>query len=64
MRVFTPGGIPLADGTWVEEGSLVQLNAAVYGLVNAPSALEGRRLCVALRTSATADHAMIPASFV
>ena len=32
------GGIPLADGTWVEEGSLVQLNAAVYGLVNAPSA--------------------------
>ena len=23
-----PGGIPLADGTWVEEGSLVQLNAA------------------------------------
>ena len=33
-----PGGIPLADGNWVEEGSLVQLNAAVYGLVNAPSA--------------------------
>ena len=33
-----PEGIPLADGTWVEEGSLVQLNAAVYGLVNAPSA--------------------------
>ena len=33
-----PGGIPLADRTWVEEGSLVQLNAAVYGLVNAPSA--------------------------
>ena len=33
-----PGGIPLADGTWVEEGSLIQLNAAVYGLVNAPSA--------------------------
>ena len=33
-----PGGIPLEDGTWVEEGSLVQLNAAVYGLVNAPSA--------------------------
>ena len=29
-----PGGIPLADGTWVEEGSLIQLNAAVYGLVN------------------------------
>ena len=29
------GGIPLADGTWVEEGSLVQLNAAVCGLVNA-----------------------------
>ena len=33
-----PGGIPLADGTWVEEGSFIQLNAAVYGLVNAPSA--------------------------
>ena len=33
-----PGGIHLADGTWVEEGSLVQLNAAVSGLVNAPSA--------------------------
>ena len=33
-----PGGVPLADGTWVEEGSLVQLNAAVYGRVNAPSA--------------------------
>ena len=32
------GGIPLADGTSVEEGSLVQLNATVYGLVNAPSA--------------------------
>ena len=32
------GGIPLPDGTWVEEGSLIQLNAAVYGLVNAPSA--------------------------
>ena len=32
-----PGGIPLADGTWVEEGSLVQLNAAVCGLGNAPS---------------------------
>ena len=33
-----PGGIPLPDGTWVEEGSLIQLNAAVYGLVNDPSA--------------------------
>ena len=33
-----PGGIHLADGTWVEEGSLVQLNAAEHGLVNAPSA--------------------------
>ena len=33
-----PGGIPLADGTWVEEGSSVQPNAAVYGLVNAPTA--------------------------
>ena len=33
-----PGDIPLPDGTWVEEVSLIQLNAAVYGLVNAPSA--------------------------
>ena len=33
-----PGGIPLPDGTWIEEGSLIQLNAAVYGLVYAPSA--------------------------
>ena len=33
-----PGGIPLPDGKWVEESSLIQLNAAVYGLVNAPSA--------------------------
>ena len=33
-----PGGIPLEDGTWVEAGSIIQLNAAVYGLVNAPSA--------------------------
>ena len=37
-RVFTPGGVDLADGTWVEEGSLVEPNAAVYGLVNAPTA--------------------------
>ena len=33
-----PGGIPLEGGGWIEEGSLIQLNAAVYGLVNAPSA--------------------------
>ena len=52
-----PGGIPLADGTWVQEGSLVQLNAAVYGLVNAP-------LCVALRTFFTEGHVMTPVSFV
>ena len=32
------GCIPLPDGTWVEEGSSIQLNAAVYGLVNASSA--------------------------
>ena len=32
------GGIPLPDGKWVEESSLIQLNAAVFGLVNAPSA--------------------------
>ena len=31
-----PGAIPLHDGMWVEEGSLIQLNAAVYVLVNAP----------------------------
>ena len=30
-----PGAIPLPDGMWVEEGSLIQLNAAVYGLVHA-----------------------------
>ena len=35
-----PGGIPLADGTWVEEGSLVQLNAAVYGLCQCSVCLE------------------------
>lgn len=29
----------MADVTCVEEGSLIQLNTAVYGLVNAPSAL-------------------------
>ena len=33
-----PGGIPLEDGNWIEEGSLIQLNTAVYGLVNAPAA--------------------------
>ena len=33
-----PGGILLTDETLVEEGSLIQLNVAVYGLVNAPSA--------------------------
>ena len=33
-----PGGILPPDGTWVEKGSLIQLNAAVYRLVNAPSA--------------------------
>ena len=32
------GGIPLPDGAWVEEGSLIQLIAVVYWLVNAPSA--------------------------
>ena len=58
-----PGGIPLADGTWVEEGSLAQLNAAVYGLVNAPSAWR-KTIVLALRTSATEGHAMTPASFV
>ena len=34
------GGIPLPDGTWVEEGSLIQLSAAVYGLVNVSFCLE------------------------
>ena len=33
-----PGGIPLEDGSWVEPGSILQLNTAVYGLVNAPAA--------------------------
>ena len=33
-----PGGVPLEDGSLVPEGSLIQLNTAVYGLVNAPSA--------------------------
>ena len=35
---FPHGGILLDDGTWVEPGSLIQLNTAVYGLVNAPAA--------------------------
>ena len=38
-----PGGNPRADGTWVEERSLVQLNAAVSGFVNAPSVCEDDR---------------------
>ena len=33
-----PGGIILEGGKLVPEGSLIQLNTAVYGLVNAPSA--------------------------
>lgn len=33
-----PGGIPLADGTWVQEGSILQLHVAVHGLANAPAA--------------------------
>jgi hypothetical protein len=33
-----PGGIPLADGTWIEEGSIIELFVAVYGLANAPAA--------------------------
>eukprot|EP00974_Lingulodinium_polyedra_P117294 11162707-Lingulodinium_polyedra.AAC.1 len=33
-----PGGIVLDDGTRVDERCLLQLNTAVYGLVNAPSA--------------------------
>ena len=53
MRVFPLEAFLLQMGTWVEEVSLIQLNAAVYVLVNAPS-----------RTLATVDHAMIPASFV
>ena len=36
IRQLNTTNIP--DGTWVEAWSLVQLNAAVYGLVNAPSA--------------------------
>ena len=37
-----PGGIPLPDGTCVEEGSLIQLNAAVYGLAKCPFCMEER----------------------
>ena len=33
-----PGGIPLEDGTWVEEGSILEPHVAVYGLCNAPAA--------------------------
>lgn len=33
-----PGGIPLSDGTWVEEGSILELHVVVYGLANAPAA--------------------------
>eukprot|EP00969_Alexandrium_andersonii_P012053 525781-Alexandrium_andersonii.AAC.1 len=33
-----PGGIPLEDGSWVDPRCLLQLNTAVYGLVNAPAA--------------------------
>ena len=33
-----PGGIPLADGTWVEEGSILLLHVAVYGVAHAPAA--------------------------
>ena len=32
------GGIPLVDGAWVPEGSLIQPNTSVYGLVNVPLA--------------------------
>ena len=37
-----PGGIPLADGTWVEEGSIIQLYVAVYGLANDAQASIGK----------------------
>eukprot|EP00969_Alexandrium_andersonii_P119833 5298039-Alexandrium_andersonii.AAC.1 len=33
-----PGGIPLEEGSWVDPRCLLQLNTAVYGLVNAPAA--------------------------
>jgi hypothetical protein len=33
-----PGGIPREDGSWIPDDCLIQLNTAVYGLVNAPSA--------------------------
>ena len=58
-----PGGIPSADGTWFEEGSLFNSTPLCMGLsmLRPPG---GRRLCVALRTLAAEGHAMIPASFV
>ena len=52
-----PAGIPLLDGMWVEEGSLIQLNAAVYGLVNA-LLHGGRQLCAELKILGTGGHAM------
>ena len=33
-----PWGIPLSDGTCLEEGSILELHVAVYGLANAPAA--------------------------
>ena len=34
-----PGGIPLEDGTWVEEGSILELHVAVYGFSECSSSL-------------------------
>ena len=45
MQAFPPGGIPLADGTWVEERFFGPTNATVYKLVNAPSASRKTVFC-------------------
>ena len=58
-----PGGIPLPDGTWVEEGSLIQLNAAVYDFSTLPL-LEGKQLCAALKILVTEDRVMTRVSSV
>ena len=51
-----PGGILLPDGTWVEEGSLIQFDAAVYGLVNAPSTWR-KTIVRGIEDLVTGDHA-------
>ena len=43
-----PDGIPLPDGTWVEEGSLVQSTPLCMGFVNAPSEGHATTPCIFL----------------